>query len=60
MTKKKKTYDINNITAICKILGYSELTLMNFALFDGMPMEFINGSWRAQREEIIKWNNDRE
>ncbi len=57
---EKKAYDINNIAAICQILGYSELTVMNFKMFKGLPMEFIKGNWRAKRKEVLKWNNERE
>lgn len=63
MPRKKKlteTHDINNITAICKILGYSEVTLMHFAMFKGLPMEFVDGNWRAHRKDIVKWKKERE
>lgn len=49
------TDKIVNATKICKIMGFSESTLMQAIFTEGFPAEKEGGQWVASRKKIEEW-----
>ena len=55
MARKTKTYDLNSITEVCNLTGYSMVTILNWHYFNSLPIVCVKGVWCGNSEEIKKW-----